>query len=1325
MNEFDDEAPPPGYHYVYSGMPGGGGVRYIEPNTTTSPSVDSNRDVLGTSAAPSAPTAAPEVPAPLTDLVPHRYAPNEVPGGAPQQPTLDQMKLELARKNLGPIDWLMGAGENAASILTSPLGIAGGLAGLGYHMLRGAPFKEADQKAAEWAQASMYQPTTLAGQELAEDYVNPFLAKLPPMVSGINPRALQVARGTAGALRAGVKRDVNQFSNDIYNAQRGITPGYPTMGTEFQRAFVEPRPTIGDMLAGLEPSNIPSTASAAVKPNVKGTWLYDYTEGRPLAADGSILGTVIDRASKKFDVMSWQQEANDVMPHWGKDLYNQRMNAAESFIKGDTTPAERNQIRTHAIEQFVNEYNPLAAAQGEPLLPSPKPQIEKIDAYNEWLRKPHLSYIQKQMGTGLATDPVVKAAEAKTPLVDRDTDVMQLSELQGLESRNKALELRNLTPGMAEKYPDVGNLTATTDMGRAVEGVIDREISMVRKGDIDVAQEPSYAGIPEQVSPDTPIYDLMGYNQSKLSGLPEIQKYVWENLENGKFDPKKIGNVSVEQVAKLMAEDIKKTQRAEANNVKMYDGWRYNRHQELPSVTEYDDGSKMVRFDKERAEADLNAFVRDVSVDTKDLNHCFAQCGHSVRGAAPEYKGKYLPVVEPHTGIRPKGAPEPRGEYHMTSFMKGILSGDEVHYTLRAPNGQAQATIDTHPEPNAPYDFKVNQIMGYDDGPIKPEFVPHVVKWLNENADKITSATREDGLKNLGGVFDARNTSTIDVMGISPLWESNPVRATVEKIRSDIDAPRFMTPPMFAEYARTNGINLLEAPKLPVNEKDAIKVLEDYRNRYTRALAEKNEFATPEELQTRIDQTETAIQQIKNNIATRIAGNRQTIQQALGPVVYGDEKFDPLSLPQTLRTVAYDLLGNTDPAARLPVDVHLRAIQDLVLEGEHAADQRFLHNKLDSIARGAEYKDLTPEQKTNLSNIYKDFSKTIKTYPEFTAPYYPLPDLPGHNVREEMRTYSELANKNIDLFERLTANPNMPELEQVRANLKARDALMEPYIMPELDKWIAQGEKAYWQDTPIPRPLENIFLRLTGESSDSRLTPELHRALVKTLIDPELTPEMVKALDSNQLANLIPEFKDAPSGDLFNARRIVADYGKKRFELNKRLETIEEHIKRNAELSSTLGVTLQGRTPPMEINWGVANELRDAFINWNEVGSAAYEASPFTFSSPEIARVADMLIGSRNNPQQHLPEAVHWDIVRTLADPSTTHQEVRDLRAKYGPANQTLRDPQKLNAIHIIKQFMDMQGIPFRVNAEHPTYGFAKGGHVSLDKMRYELTQRH
>jgi len=1327
MNEFDDEAPPSGYHYVYSGMPGGGGVRYIEPDTSTPPA-----DVLNRPIAPHRPVAG-EVPS--VDQMRFELAQQKPPSPVPPLPEyLANMPREIR-------DQFMALGETGMGVLggmVSP--VVAAATGVGKNIYdyftNGQINPQASNAAANRAaELTSYQPVMPSAQhalqvmgEAPADIMGTGQG-LPPIVSGINPRAVQMPQGALGALGAGVKRDVGQFSNDVYNAQRGITPGYPTMGTEFQRAFVEPRPTISDMLTGLEPSNIPSTASAAVKPNIKGTWLYDYTEGKPLASDGSILGTVLERASKKFDIDEWQRYAGDVLPSWGKELYTQRINAAEqAFINADTPVTERNKIRMHAINQFIDEYNPLAVAQGEPPLLPIGPQVDRIEAYNEWLRKPHLSYIQKQMGTGLATDPVVKAAEAKTPLVAEGTDVLRLGGSQGLENRNTALQLRNAIPGMAEKYPDVGNLTATTDMGKAIEGLIDREISMVRKGDIDVAQEPNYAGIPEQVSPDTPIYDLSSYNQSKLSGLPEIQKYVWENLESGKFDPKKLGNVSVEQVAKLMAEDIKKTQRAAANNAKMYDSWRYKRHQELPSVTEYDDGSKMVRFDQERVLDDPHAFIRDVSVDTKDLNHCISKCGHNVTGAEPEYAGKYLPSVEPHTGLRPKGAPKPPEgqEYHQTEYTEGILNGSQIHYTLRGPNGQAQATIGTYPKNKSWDTIKVKEIMGYDDSYIKPEFVPHVVKWLNENADRIVDISRQNGLNNLRGVFDARNDTVVDIMGISPLWESNPVRAAVNKIRNDPDAPRFMTPPMFAEYARTNGINLLEAPHLPVNEKDALKVLEDYRDRYIGALADKNEFATPEELQTRIDQTTKAIEQIKTNLANRIASNAQTVQHALLPVVHGLEKFDPLSVPRTLRTVAYDLLGNTDPEARLPADVHARAIQELVTAGEKAGEQRFLQNKLDSIELDSEYKDLTPEQRTNLKNIYKDFSKTIKINSEFTAAHIPLPELPGHNVREEMRTFTELAGKNNDLIERLSTNPNRQELDQVQANLKARDEILAPYVEQEFNKWLAEGPTAYWQDTPIPKPLEPFFLRLTGEATGSKIPPDLHRSLVKMLISPDLTPEKLKQLVSNRIQDSIPEFENASFIDKVNAQAIAKEYGKQRFALSNKLENIEHHIKQNEELSSTLGVNVnQGRTQPIAINWGVANELRDAFVNWNEVGTAAYEASPFTFSSPEIARLADILIGERNSPQGHLPEAAHWDIVRTLADPSTTHQEVRELRAKYGPANQTLRNPQKLNALHIINQFMDMQGIPVRVNAEHPSYGFAKGGHVSLDNMRYELLQRH
>ena len=273
-----DDAPPEGYRYVYFGDPTQGtSGRYPVPIET--PAAEPNRDVIGTSAAPSLPTTAPELqPEPSRDIVPHRYVAGEVPGGPAPEPTLDQMRYELARKNLTPADWLMGGAENVASLLTGLPGMLGGYAGLAYHGLRGAPFKEANEKAADWARATSYQPTTLAGQEIAEDYVHPFLAKLPPVISGIMPGLMRAPKGTTGALTAGVKRDIGQFSNDVFNAQHGITPGYPTMGSEFQKAFVEPRPNVYEMLTGIEPSNVPSTASAAVK-HGGGYWIPPESTG--------------------------------------------------------------------------------------------------------------------------------------------------------------------------------------------------------------------------------------------------------------------------------------------------------------------------------------------------------------------------------------------------------------------------------------------------------------------------------------------------------------------------------------------------------------------------------------------------------------------------------------------------------------------------------------------------------------------------------------------------------------------------------------------------------------------------------------------------------------------------------------------------------------------------------------------------------------------------------------------------------------------------------------------------------------------------------------
>lgn len=267
MAQFDDEAPPPGYRYVYFGDPAQGTSGRYPVAIETAPAETSDRPIA-----------------------PHREAPGEVPGTGP---TLDQMRLELSQQPAPSLpslseyltnmprevrDQFMAVGETGMGVFGSMVSpVAAAATGVGKniydYLVNGqvAP-RATDETANRAAQMFSYQPVMPSAQsilQLAGEAPAALMGTsmgVPPVASGINYRALQAPRGTTGTLVAGVKRDISNFDNDVFNAQRGVTPGYPTLGSEFSGAFVTPRPTVYDMLAGTEPSRIPSTASAAVKP---------------------------------------------------------------------------------------------------------------------------------------------------------------------------------------------------------------------------------------------------------------------------------------------------------------------------------------------------------------------------------------------------------------------------------------------------------------------------------------------------------------------------------------------------------------------------------------------------------------------------------------------------------------------------------------------------------------------------------------------------------------------------------------------------------------------------------------------------------------------------------------------------------------------------------------------------------------------------------------------------------------------------------------------------------------------------------------------------
>ena len=106
-------------------------------------------------------------------------------------------------------------------------------------------------------------------------------------IIGQTGRLHRVPRGLS-TIKEGIVRDVGQFPNDVFNAQRGITQGYPTLGSEFSKAFVTPKPTTYEILSGLEPSMLPSSAAkifAGSKSKTADIAMRDIAQARLIAGE--------------------------------------------------------------------------------------------------------------------------------------------------------------------------------------------------------------------------------------------------------------------------------------------------------------------------------------------------------------------------------------------------------------------------------------------------------------------------------------------------------------------------------------------------------------------------------------------------------------------------------------------------------------------------------------------------------------------------------------------------------------------------------------------------------------------------------------------------------------------------------------------------------------------------------------------------------------------------------------------------------------------------------------------------------------------------------
>lgn len=708
----------------------------------------------------------------------------------------------------------------------------------------------------ELAEAFTYQPRTQVGQNYVESIMGALDAsKVPPYIAHagqfrFTPDDLRVAGKTAVS-------DVRNFPMDFANARAGFQREYPTLGSTAAGAVQRAEPLLEKGLSMYESGQLTpgfNPVSEAIKPK-GGNWPTSLGSKLPLEEQGYI-GEYLSTSTEGPQKI-WREQLREIGEenNWYDFL---RRNNADELPFSDPRYSQLADEFTTLVNLRANTVNQMAPGMDQ--LPSIKPisEISKLtDAYNKWiLEGPHKKYITTQMGTGIETDPFLKAVDEANiypfgRLLDWEAATSRENVLKDIANQNQEilkakqkfeedpeyyLEKSKRFPGLypnpsnlfeynPEQYKSVGIQTATSEKGKALENA--QDFFLTDKGYNYSSLYPrefleTDFPVASKLKRNTPVYDLISSDAPDKMGMKAIRQKILSDLMSGKISPEKLPNVSVEAVAK----DIIKTEqdkiKAATRDKGLYLDWRQKNHEQLPADVAFTDaegnptGEKMVVFDANMADANPDLVIRNLSQDTKELNHCVGSCGH---GTA-EYPNRHVPMVEPHTGTTPKGSDATYGP----NYIKKIKNGDIQIASLRGPNGESKATLELKPDAkhismdvldtmitdwldnfNSEYltkynqrksdrdivtavsdaqrdnpkleeyiddfmkksstSFRVDQIKGEGNRELKPDAVEAVKNWLNSKGD-LVKLNRISDLDNLPGIIDLRNTKPHEIADI-------------------------------------------------------------------------------------------------------------------------------------------------------------------------------------------------------------------------------------------------------------------------------------------------------------------------------------------------------------------------------------------------------------------------------------------------------------------------------------------------------------------------------------------------------------------------------
>ena len=865
----------------------------------------------------------------------------------------------LITRNVKP---LTEATATVGSGLAAPfLGIANAI---GQNAINGnarGPVKRADSP--EFAEPFIYQPRTEGGQEIVGSIVKGLEAsKLPPFIAGgmgrfrFTPDDLRVAGKTAVS-------DVRNFPTDYANARAGFQREYPTLGSTaaggmrtaetanqaLNKAILFPSDVAVQKITGNPLATSTGVVNElsqfnplaqAIKPK-GGNWPTTLGSSLPLKAQGRIgeyLGT-----STVGPIKLWREQLQTIGEENTWYDFLKRNNAEEIPLTDPRYVDLANQFTT-----LINNRSNTMRQQfpDADLLPTIKPldELSKLtDAYNKWiLEGPHKKYVTTQFGTGVETDPVLKAIDESDidPFNlrrDRDASSDRLSTKRDIEylrekyeSAVKHFERHPDRPDIFPNpeptlfYPDinqfynVGELTSRTPAGQKFENAQDYIL-----GDYSSTYHPKYATddikidfpISTKLKQGTPVYDVVSPDLLDDTGLRKIKQTLLDKVMSGEISPEKLPNVSVDSIVRDMIKTQQDRLRKAEKDKGMYLDWRSQNHNTLPADIAFTDadgnptGSKMVVFNADMADANPDLVIRNLSQDTKELNHCVGSCGH---GTA-DYPNRHVPMVEPHTGTTPKGSDASYGP----NYIRRIKEGDIEIASLRGPNGESKATLELRPDVNKDGDvqYQVSQIKGEGNGKLKSEDVDLVKNWLNSKGSAIRD-NRISDLDNLPGVFDMRNTQAYEIADVHQTIHSD----KLGDFLNSLVHKKINNNPELEEYYNSGYLHPMDLIK---EDLPRFVTVDDLKQ-----VAEKNGF----DIERRPEDTKTTGAKTNNLDAI----DRMLLEVEVATFFENGRFPDDFAdyLPSYQRDVT-TLVGNQNPQAVLPRDIHETLVKKLLRQEEN------------------------------------------------------------------------------------------------------------------------------------------------------------------------------------------------------------------------------------------------------------------------------------------------------------------------------------------------------------------------------------------------------